>query len=938
MKITTKINVMGVSLVAASAAITLTIVMIQKRALHATLSDILIQKQAHQEAQTTVATLYRAVEAFQAGAQKRLDYSSKIGLEHLTRVGALTLGSETIEWQATDPATQTTRSVTLPRLLAGAAWLGQNDAAEVPSPIVDDIERFTHEHVTIFQRMNDAGDMLRVSTTVTNGAGKRAIGTYIPCRNRDGTENEVLNTVLRGETYRGRALVLDEWFLTEYAPLWDARKEKVIGMLFLGDSLGDTTEDIRQLVANTIVGKTGYAFVIEAAGNTKGVYIFSKGGQQDGKNVLNLQDATGGHPIQSMLEKASKTSHGSVDYERYSWQNPGEPHPRFKFAAVTLFEPYQWMIGAGSYEDDYNDLLARGEQGLTTLLRWVSVASAILGCLALVVSRFVARAITRPIVTGVELLEGVSQGDLSREIPEALRRRTDEAGELGRALQTMSESLRGLVHEVQGGTDVLGSASKELSTVSNQMATGARQTSSKANTVAAAAEEMSVNSVSVAAGMEQASTNLSTMAAATEEMTSTISEIATKSERARVITQQATEQASRVTSLVQTLSRAAHDIGKVTETITQISDQTKLLALNATIEAARAGAAGKGFAVVAHEIKELARQTAEATEDIRAKVSGIQNSTSGTVADLEGISQVIGQMTEIVHTIATAIEEQSSVTKDIARSVNEAVAGVGDANQRVGQMATVSQSVASEIALVNQAAGEMASGSEQTLTSAAELSKLAEDLGATVARFRIDGGPAAGNTKRGETRSDRPVQAATTRPGAQRPFIEWSDDLSVGVPAMDLHHKKLVELINQLHAAMRSGRGREAVGTALDELAKYVEYHFSAEEKLMKAHKCSGLHDQQKAHAELIAKVTDLRREFSGGQQGLGVEVLNVLKDWLVNHIQRKDKPCMVSVCATAKARSAGGAEGPAVRHATGNGHNRETALPGAGSRIGRMQ
>lgn len=132
---------------------------------------------------------------------------------------------------------------------------------------------------------------------------------------------------------------------------------------------------------------------------------------------------------------------------------------------------------------------------------------------------------------------------------------------------------------------------------------------------------------------------------------------------------------------------------------------------------------------------------------------------------------------------------------------------------------------------------------------------------------------------------------------------------------MDQHHKKLIDLINQLHEAMRSGRGRDGVGQALEELGRYVEYHFGAEEKLMKEHRCSGLAEQQAAHGQLIEKVSALRRDFASGQQGLGVEVLNLLKDWLVNHIQKKDKPCMVTVCA---AKSRGGRLAAARG---GNGH-----------------
>ncbi len=160
--------------------------------------------------------------------------------------------------------------------------------------------------------------------------------------------------------------------------------------------------------------------------------------------------------------------------------------------------------------------------------------------------------------------------------------------------------------------------------------------------------------------------------------------------------------------------------------------------------------------------------------------------------------------------------------------------------------------------------------------------------------------------------------------GASKRFLEWSEDLSVGVPAMDQHHKKLIDLINGLHDAMRSGRGRDGVGAALEELGRYVEYHFSAEEKLMKQHRCSSLPEQQAAHGQLIEKVNALRRDFASGQQGLGVEVLQLLKDWLVNHIQKKDKPCMVSVCA-AKTK------GSRLAAARGNDSGRAGARVGSG-------
>jgi methyl-accepting chemotaxis protein len=553
---------------------------------------------------------------------------------------------------------------------------------------------------------------------------------------------------------------------------------------------------------------------------------------------------------------------------------------------------------------------------LTKVRNSIAAAALVTVLLAILFSFVVTRSVSRPIGETVALLDQISKGDVTHDVPAELSARKDEAGDLGRALQAMTESLRSLLREVSGGVQTLTISSSDLSAVSTQTATGVKSMSEKTNTVAAAAEEASANTSSVAAGMEQAASNLSSVASATEEMSATVGEIASNSEKARVISEQASVQAENISGLMQQLGEAARDIGKVTETITDISSQTNLLALNATIEAARAGAAGKGFAVVANEIKELARQTATATEDIKSKIAGVQNSTGSAIADIEKIADVIKEVGTIVSSIAAAIEEQATVTKDVAGNIAQASDGVRDSNDRVAQTASVSKSIAQDIAGISSAVGDIRQGGEQVEASAAELTKLAEELGRMLARFRTNEeapkstsrakAPRTHSHSSGAGGGGLPVRTVATpsfeRQG--RPFIEWTNDLSVGVPAMDLHHKKLVELINNLHAAMRAGRSREALGASLEELAKYVDYHFAAEEKLMKQHKCSGLAEQVAAHAGLVEKVTALRQQFASGQQGLGLDVLNMLRDWLVNHIQRKDKACMSVVCEMARARS----------------------------------
>lgn len=356
--------------------------------------------------------------------------------------------------------------------------------------------------------------------------------------------------------------------------------------------------------------------------------------------------------------------------------------------------------------------------------------------IATVLGLLVSRAVTLPILSASAMLKDISEGDgdLTKRL---ITPNNDEIGDMAIYFNRFVEKLQGIVGDIATNAHAVSASATQLSAVSEQTASNVQVLSGKTTTVAAAAEEASANTLSVAASMEEASINLTSVASATEQMSATIGEIASNSERARMISNDAGQQAAAVSHMMQELGRAAQEIGKVTETITDISSQTNLLALNATIEAARAGAAGKGFAVVANEIKELARQTSLATEDIKAKIAGVQGSSGSAIADIEKITGVIGEVGHLVSGIAAAIEEQAVVTKDVAGNIAQASAGVQEANERVGQTASVSKMIAEDIAGVSAAAAEIRSGGEQVQYSAAGLSQSAAQLNALVGMFKV---------------------------------------------------------------------------------------------------------------------------------------------------------------------------------------------------------
>ncbi len=300
--------------------------------------------------------------------KKKVRANLAVAHDLLERAGAVSFSKDTINWDATNQFTKQSRQATLPKMMVGREWLGQNRDSGAPSPVVDKLHSLVGDTCTIFQRMNDAGDMLRVCTNVKKEDGSRAIGTYIPAVNPDGTPNPVISAVLRGETYVGRAFVVNAWYSAAYEPILDAQK-RVVGVLYCGVKQDDIGE-LRQGIMDIVAGKTGYVYVLGGSGEEKGRYVISCKGQRDGENIWDAKDADGNLFIQSVIAKALATKNGECDFERYPWRNQGEDHARWKIAAVTYFQPWDWVIGVGAYEDDYHAARGRVAAAIHRMIYW----------------------------------------------------------------------------------------------------------------------------------------------------------------------------------------------------------------------------------------------------------------------------------------------------------------------------------------------------------------------------------------------------------------------------------------------------------------------------------------------------------------------------------------------------------------------------------------
>jgi hemerythrin len=121
-------------------------------------------------------------------------------------------------------------------------------------------------------------------------------------------------------------------------------------------------------------------------------------------------------------------------------------------------------------------------------------------------------------------------------------------------------------------------------------------------------------------------------------------------------------------------------------------------------------------------------------------------------------------------------------------------------------------------------------------------------------------------------------------------ILTWDDTLSVKIDEIDNQHKKLIELINKLHSAMLSGQGHNIMKNILDELSNYTVYHFETEEKYFNKFnfELSDVHKTE--HKIFVSKVTDFKNKYETNSSVLTIEVMNFVKDWVVNHIKGSDQ------------------------------------------------
>ncbi|MCA1928243.1 MAG: bacteriohemerythrin [Calditerrivibrio sp.] len=424
---------------------------------------------------------------------------------------------------------------------------------------------------------------------------------------------------------------------------------------------------------------------------------------------------------------------------------------------------------------------------------------------------------------------------------------------------------------------ILGSLTQNINNLIVRTRQSFRMTKRNMIAIKCASDELKQSQTKVINELKMVEDNSSSISSAAEELSATSSHIvdSCKSsldgtvelsknadvgmERANGLKTTINEIASSINSLNKNITdfiKRYEQIEKFTATINDIADQTNLLALNAAIEAARAGESGRGFAVVADEVRKLSIKTTDSTKEIKAVISSLNNEMKMIKGEMSDSVRKIDFGVEITQETIENFENMNSNIKDIVIQLERILRSTEEESMAVND---ISQSITN----VSKKLEGLVHSSEEFLKAWDTILNISLEVDREISAYNI---------------------------GKNDTLISWSSKIETGVKKFDEQHKELVRLLNKFYSSMNDGSSNNVLGNILKELANYTVYHFQSEEDAFKRYNFPMKDEHMRSHKNLVDQVVKIIKDFESGKEVVSVNLLQFLKEWVINHIIQEDK------------------------------------------------
>ncbi|WP_142338061.1 methyl-accepting chemotaxis protein [Bacillus thuringiensis] len=372
-------------------------------------------------------------------------------------------------------------------------------------------------------------------------------------------------------------------------------------------------------------------------------------------------------------------------------------------------------------------------------------ASLLLGGIVIL---FILRSIITPLRQLVISAQRISQGDLTEKID---IRSKDELGQLGGSFNTMAESLRNIISQINTSAGHVAASSEELTASVEQASVATEQITKEMEEISNSAEVQNNEVESGAELIGEVTRNIQYVAENASEVSASSIYTKQKANEGEQLVEQTVAQmqsihhsVSQSDNVIKLLDKKSQQIGSILEAIQNIAEQTNLLALNAAIEAARAGEQGRGFAIVADEVRKLAEQSSESSMEIGSLIKEIQADVHETVKAMNEVGVEVQSGIKVANDTKQSFYEISKSANDIVSKVhgmvelsNTMTTDAMKVDTSIDQIAMAVKENSSSMQTIAGSSEEQHASMEEINSSAIQLAQMAEELQELIGGFKI---------------------------------------------------------------------------------------------------------------------------------------------------------------------------------------------------------